>query len=137
MDIQDAIRQRLIEDAPIAAAVARYLNSEAIFWVARPQGSDLRAIVLNTISAPVAEHMKGPQRLQFMRVQADAYADDPTGAQQLADMIVSALQPRDTVGGWYFRPSSVANRRDLTETAADGTTTYRTFLDLIIRYSPA
>lgn len=136
MDIEDAIRLRLLEDAPLASRLPVYLDSQTIFWGVRPQNSDLPALVLNTISRPVAEHLKGPQSLQFMRTQLDCYASDVATAQQLADLAVAALMPRAVAHGFYFRPTSILNRRDIQEsTSADPI--FRTWLDLMVRHSPA
>jgi hypothetical protein len=136
MDIEEAIRDRLVADATLAARLPAYLDSKTVFWGERPQGSAMPAIVLNTVSRPVAEHMKGAQRLQFMRTQLDTYGDDPATAQQIADIAAAVMMPRAFGEHYYFRPSSILNRRDLQEPAATGTI-FRTWLDLMVRFSPA
>ncbi len=136
MDIEDALRLRLIEAGPVAAMLAAYETTKAVFWVLRPQGSSLPAIVLTTVSAPMDEHMQGLQSLQFMRLQVDTYALSVIVAQQLRDAAIVALRPRYRGHDYYFRPASILGRRDISEPGTNGPI-YRTSTDLRVRYSPA
>ncbi|WIA58094.1 hypothetical protein N6H05_09970 [Sphingobium sp. WTD-1] len=136
MDVEDVLRLRLVEAAPVVAKLADYENSKAVFWVLRPQGSGLPAVVLTWVSATVGETMKGLQALQFRRLQVDTYANRVISAQQLRDATIATLQPRYRNHGFYFRPASIYGSRDLSEPAANGPI-YRTSTDFIIRFSPA
>ncbi|KMS54719.1 DUF3168 domain-containing protein [Sphingobium cupriresistens] len=136
MDIEDALRLRLIEADPVAEMLADYETSKAVFWVLRPQGSAMPAIVLTTVSAPMDEHMRGLQSLQFMRLQLDTYAPSVIVAQQLRDKAIATMVPRYRDQGFYFRPASVLGRRDLSEPGVNGPI-YRTSTDIRVRYSPA
>lgn len=136
MDIEDAVRLRLIEDASIAAQVAVYMNSKSVFWVLRAQDSVLPAIVLTWVSADWAEHMKGLQSLRFARLQVDTYALSVVAAQQLRDAAIACLQPRWRGHGYYFRPASIFGPRDFSDAAPNGPI-FRTSTDFMIRFSPA
>lgn len=136
MDVEDALRLRLTGAGVLAARLAEWLGAPAVFWLLRPQNSGLPAIVLTTVSRPEAEHMQGPQALQFMRVQVDSYAASVIDAQQVADLAIAALRPRAFAHGYYFRPASVLARRDMGDPGMNGGT-FRVSMDLMVRFSPA
>lgn len=136
MDIEDAVRLRLIEAEPVSERLADYETSKAVFWVLRAQGSAMPAIVLTWVPSQLAEHMKGLQALQFQRLQVDTYALSVIAAQQLRDAAIACLRPRFRGHGYYFRPASVYGPRDLSESTPNGPI-YRTSTDLMIRFSPA
>lgn len=145
MDLEGALRARLIAAAPVAALVAAYAPSggaptKAVYLVNRPQGSPLPPgqgdITLTVISDSREQHMKGFQELQFARVQVDCRASSYATAKALAEAVIAAAVPPAILNGINFRRASVTPPRDLGEQVATAFI-HRKQLDLIIPYSPA
>jgi hypothetical protein len=131
MDMQQALRARLLADGPVSA-----LASGRVFWGIRPPKSLLPAITLNVIPGVLAEHMKGQQSLQFFRVQMDCWGDSYAAAQALVAAALACLLPRSKTDDYYFRPASSTSPRDLSEENTAGTI-HRKQTDLTIRFSLA
>ena len=131
MDMQQALRARLLADGPVSA-----LASGRVFWGIRPPKSLLPAITLNIIPTALAEHMKGEQSLQFFRVQMDCWGESYAAAQGLVSAALACLLPRLKTDEYYFRPASATIPRDLSEESAAGTI-HRKQTDLTIRFSLA
>lgn len=109
MDMQTALRTRLMADAPIAAVAGTRID-----WMERPQGNPLPSITLQTISDPRPQHLKGFQRLRETRVQVDCWADDYATARALAELVITAAVPATIVDDVRFDRAMVEGPRDLT-----------------------
>ncbi|HYI42682.1 MAG TPA: DUF3168 domain-containing protein [Sphingomicrobium sp.] len=133
MDMQGALRAQLIADAAVAQLVG-----QRVHWVDRPQGGELPAVTLQTISAARPRHMQGLQTLRSSRVQCDIWAETYKQAREITEAVVAALEPAHTANGISFRPTGFENERDLMERlAGDTKSIHRTTLDLIVWHSPA
>lgn len=131
MDMQGALRARLIGDVAVAALVA-----SRVYWVERPQGAGLPAITLQTVSGSRPRHMAGLQDLRPTRVQLDAWAESYADARRVAEAVVAALAAHHSANGIVFRPMGFENERDLIERLGTKSI-HRTTLDLIVWHSPA
>jgi len=131
MDMQKALRARLLGAGPVSALVGSKVD-----WLDRPQGAALPAITLQVVSGSIDQHMKGLQSLQFARVQMDCWGDTYAQTKTLVDAALSAVLPRATIQGVLFLTASATFPRDLGEQA--GTKfVHRKQTDLIVRFSPA
>lgn len=136
MDMQGALRARLIADGPLAGLLADHGATKAVFWGIRPQDSALNAITLQTISAPRDQHMKGAQAVQWVRVQADCWSATFGGALAMAKRVIAIAEAAATVEGIKFRRASVegpVDRGEQTEAAF----VHRQQVDLMFFYSDA
>jgi hypothetical protein len=128
MDMQQALRQRLRDDAVVAGIVGN-----SVTWGGRPS---LPAVTLKVVGGDLAQTMKGLQSLQFVRVQVDCWAKADDQAQALVQAVIDACGPRQRVNGIYFRRASATHPRDLGEQTSAGYI-HRKQTDLTIRFSPA
>lgn len=84
-----------------------------VHWVRRPQGGDLPAVTLNTISEITDYHMRGPSGYQVTRVQADVWASTYASADVVARAIQSVLSGYSgIVGATQFQMVALDGRRD-------------------------
>ena len=126
MDMQAALRSRLLANATVAAAV-----STRIDWGQRPQGSPYPAIVLQTISDPRPVHLKDYEATRSTLVQLDVYATTYAAALSIARAAIAVLKVPATVSGKVFGPSFVDGQRDTVEPS--GTTNiHRQSVDLSV-----
>lgn len=109
MDMEGALRARLIAAAPVTA-----LAAQRIYWVERPQSSALPAVTLQIIDDEREQHMKGVQGMLSTLVQIDAWATTYAAAKALKEAIIAALLPANTSNGIKFGRAFVRNR-DLSE----------------------
>ena len=110
MDLQAALRSRLLGNATVAAAV-----STRIDWGQRPQGSPYPAIVLQTISDPRPVHLKDYEATRSTLVQMDVYALTYSAALSIARAAIAVLKVPATVSGKVFGPTFVDGQRDTVE----------------------
>lgn len=97
MDMQGALRARLLAAAPVTALV-----SQRIYWVDRPQGSSLPVIRLQVVSDPRPQHLKGFQTLRETRVQVSVLAETYASARAVTEAAIAALVPQNTSNGIIF-----------------------------------
>lgn len=137
MSMREALRRRLVESPAVAAIVA-----DRVFWDERPQASALPAIVLQVVSDPRPQTMKGFQAARATRVQADCMAQTgpagggPAIVAALVEAVIAAVAPAAQVGGTAFSRSFVDAARDLPERTEHGIVN-RTSLDLIVWHATA
>ncbi|MEG8222418.1 DUF3168 domain-containing protein [Sphingomonas sp. HH69] len=131
MDMQKALRARLLAASPVAALVGSRID-----WLERPQGAALPAITLQVVSGSLDQHMQGLQALQFARVQMDCWGDTYAQTKVLIDAALAAILPRATAENVYFRTASATQPRDLGEQISTKFI-HRKQTDLIVRFSPA
>jgi hypothetical protein len=109
MDMEGALRARLIAAGPVTALVG-----QRIYWVDRPQEAALPAITLQIIDDPREQHMKGLHEFQQTLVQIDVWSATYAAAKALKEAIIAALLPAATSNGVVFGRSFVRSR-DLSE----------------------
>ncbi len=86
MEIQNAIRDALLDDTSVAAAVV-----ERCFPDILPQNTPRPAIVSTVVSTLVHTHLQGPSNLESSRVQIDVYADTRSAADDLSRLCQGVL----------------------------------------------
>jgi hypothetical protein len=109
MDMEGALRARLI-----AASGVNSLVSGRVYWVDRPQASNLPAITLQLIDDEREQHMEGVQPHQSTIVQVDVWSTNYAQAKALKEAVIAALLPAQTSNGVVFGRSFVRSR-DLSE----------------------
>lgn len=97
MDMEGALRARLLAAAPVTALVA-----QRIYWEDRPQGASLPAVVLEMVTDLRDQHMSGFQSLFFVRVQVWAMALTFAAKKQLKEAVIAALAPAQVANGVSF-----------------------------------
>ena len=128
MDMEGALRSRLLAAAPVTA-----LAAQRIYWVDRPQATALPAITLQIIDENRAQHMGGFQGLQMATVQVDIWATTYAQGKTLKEAVIAALVPEITINGVTFGRAFV-RARDLSE-RTDTQFIHRPSLDFTINYS--
>jgi hypothetical protein len=108
MSFEIALRTRA--KSPAVMAIAK-----SVEWVKRPQGGAYPAIVLQVVSAPMAQTMKAFQAKQYARVQIDVFALDAAAKAAARDAVIAALERREAVGGIAFERIRDVSVRDLSE----------------------
>lgn len=126
MDMQKALRARLLAASPVNVLVAQRVD-----WVDRPQASALPAITLQTISDSRPQHLKGFQALRDTRVQVDCWGATYQQVSVLREAVIAALVPENTGNGIRFDRTLVDGVRDLGE-RTDIQFIHRTSIDLIV-----
>jgi hypothetical protein len=129
MDMQAALRARLIGDAGVSA-----LASDRVYWVQAPQDAALPRITLQTISADRPQTFKGFQPLRSARVQCDIWAASYSAARTIVEAVIAELAVPETSNGIIFGRPQVDGERDLFE-RSDTQEIHRISLDLIIWWS--
>jgi hypothetical protein len=127
MDMKGALRAR-IEAANTGAQV--------VAWVARPQGTALPAITLQTISGDRPQTYDGFQGWRETRVQADAWGKYFEDATAVLDALIAAAAALETVNGVRFDRTEFENERDGIEQLGTGQV-YRAGIDLLVRHAQA
>jgi hypothetical protein len=108
--MQGALRARLLAAAPVTALVG-----QRVYWVDRPQASQLPAIVLQVISDPRPQHLKGFEDLRETRVQMDIFGTSYGQVRTLTEAALAAVVPENTSNGIIFNRALVDGARDLGE----------------------
>lgn len=130
-DMVAALRARLVGDSAVAAIVADYAGTRAIFVEDRPQDSGLPSVTLFVISDPRPQHLKGFDGARETRVQADCRAATAVTARALAlAVIAAATLPGESLGVAFGR-AGVEGPRPLNENV-NGTVVYRQSVDLLV-----
>lgn len=116
MNWEQATRQRLRDDAAVAALVAGRID-----WGERPQGSPLPALVLRLTSDSQPQHMKGFIGFRESRVQLLAVADDHATALAIVEAAIAALAQAGSFSGVRFGRAFFELGRDASVTTDTGT----------------
>jgi hypothetical protein len=122
--MQQALRARLLADADVSALV-----STRIDWDARPQGKPLPAITLQVAFDPRDKHMGGTQATRKSRVRAQCWATKPADAHNLAEAVISALDPGAIQDGVRFLSTFATSLGGIAEDTDNGLI-YRQIVDL-------
>jgi len=136
MMLGEAIIARLEADADVTAIVA-----ERIYWLVRPQGETLPAIVLQVISEERTQHLKGFNDMWEARVQVAAQSERYSESRKLAEAAVAALidiaEVDDATGAnVIFWRGKVDGPRDL-GSQEETRFVHRAVADLALRYGSA
>ncbi len=131
MDMQGALRARLLAAAPVTALVAQRIS-----WVDRPQASALPSITLQVISDERPQHMKDFNDLRDARVQIDCWALSYASASAIKEAVIAALVPEQTGNGIIFNRALVDGARDLGE-RTETQFIHRHSIDLLIWWQTA
>ena len=128
-----ALIARLEADAAVTAFVA-----DRIYWLVRPQGSPLPALVLQVVSETRTQHLKGFDDCFEARVQVAAQAEKYSVSRALAEAAVAALidvaEVVDPTGDdVVFWRGAVDGPRDL-GSQEETRFVHRAVVDLLIRY---
>jgi hypothetical protein len=130
--MEEALRTRLLAIAGLTALIAG-----RVYWVNRPQGSVLPAIVLHRVSGQPDMHLIGPSGLTESRVQADCYGATYAACVSVARALEAAVSGYSgTVSGIKFQSITIDSIRSDYE-GAEPDEIYSTGLDLLIWHSPA
>ena len=136
MMLGQAIIARLEADAAVTAFVG-----DRIYWIVRPQGSALPALVLQVISETRTQHLKGFDDMFEARVQVAAQAERYSDSRRLAEAAVAALidvaECDDPSGdNIIFWRGLVDGPRDL-GSQEETRFVHRAVMDLALRYGTA
>lgn len=129
MDMQAALRKRLVDASPVAAIASTRIN-----WIIRPQGDALPAITLQTISGGNETDYTANQQTQTNRVQIDVWGKTYASVRALAAAVIAAVEPPHSGDGIRFERSFLENQSDLGEQTDTGFI-HRISLDFIIWYA--
>jgi hypothetical protein len=114
MDWKGALRARLVAAAPVAALVVAD-GKTRIYWVDRPQATDLPAVTLQTIDDARPRVYQGFQSARPSVVQVDVWAATFAQKETLAEAVIAALSPANTANGIRFLPAEIDGVSDLGE----------------------
>lgn len=132
MDVQGALRARLLAAVPVTALVG-----QRVYWVQRPQESGLPAITLETATGDRPRTYEGLQATRSPRIQMNVWAVDYSSAQQIVDAAIAALAPiRTTSNGVYFDQIDFESEGDSLERLGTTDIIHKR-IDLIVWHSPA
>lgn len=132
MDMEQALLARCEEDTELRALIARRVH-----WEERPAGQGHPSIVLQVVSAPRDQHMKGFQCLKRTRVQALIFAESYAAKKAVTEALIGCLVPAGTFHGIKFRRAMIAADADRPAGASETTTVLCRQVDFIIWHSPA
>lgn len=118
-----------------AGSATQPIAGARIHWVARPQGEDLPAVVLNTVSESRPQHLAGFDDMRTARVQASAFALKYGDARALIEAVIADLVPVAEVEDVRFWRADVEGPRDLGDQPDSGGFVHHVTADLIIRYA--
>ena len=131
MDMQGALRARLLATGPLATLVARRIE-----WLSRPQAGALPAVTLTVISDERPDTFGGFAALRATRVQVDCWAADYAKAKAVADAVVDAVAtPAVHEGIKFSRPTIEGPRDGIDQT--EPAPIVRATLDLIVWHQTA
>ncbi len=128
MDMEGALRARLLAASPVAALVG-----ERVSWIERPQKDALPGITLELVTDERVQNMTGFDGLQPGYVQIDPWASTYAQGKALKAAIIEAVTPAGIFFGVRFTRGFVT-ARDLSE-KTDTKFIFRPSIDLTFFYS--
>jgi hypothetical protein len=108
--MQQALRSRLLNNSTITGMVGTRVD-----WDARPQGKPLPSVTLSMFDNR-DQHMGGPQATRNTIIQADCWAANASDAHNLAEAVITELQPPLTSGGVAFLGAFLAANSSVEDT---------------------
>lgn len=134
MDWQQAFLARLLAAPSFVAIVGTDADGDpSAAWLTRPQGDAFPGLTLQEFTPELAQHLKGIQGLQPVRVQVDAWGLDYASAKALLDVAITILVPSATDNGFTFTRALVEGPRDLPDREAEQPV-FRRSADLIFHH---
>jgi hypothetical protein len=130
MDMEGALRARLLAAAPVTALVG-----QRVAWIERPQADALPGITLQAVTDERAQSYSGFDGSQPGYVQIDVWAATYAQAKATKEAVIAALAPRATVAGIRFDRGFFSSR-DLSE-KTDTQFIYRPSIDFTFYYATA
>lgn len=121
MTFKTALRARVKANGVVSGAGA------GVYWSARPQTSNLPAIVLETIAGSADQSFSGVTDTQGNRVQATAFAETQAEAEQLRQAVQDVFVSSGEQDGMTFQRGFVNLFRD----GVDNTPSGEVFHDLV------
>lgn len=129
MDLGEALIARL----QAASAVTNIVGTK-IYWVQRPQGTTLPAVVLRMAGGLEVENLENDDAdYSETNVTVDCFGRSNLEAKNLARAVRNALKPGGTQGSFSFDESTISRPIDLGEADVEGWK-YRATLDCVIRH---
>lgn len=123
--MEKALRDYLLADTAIAAVIAN-----RAYWMQRPQGATLPALVMTVISSVPVYEYTGAAPLVSARVQIDAYGAKYEAAKELARLVVARLGGQRVLqSGVNMRFFKVDERDDRGEAQTAGVAVFRVSTD--------
>lgn len=114
MSFKTALRSRVKANATVTAQSAR------VDWNARPQGSTLPAVVLQTIAEQHDQHMAAVMGTQSSRVQATVFAATAAQADLIGAGVRDAMISTGTTEGLTFQRGFINLIRDGVDNTSTG-----------------
>ncbi|MEG3153000.1 DUF3168 domain-containing protein [Sphingomonas sp. ZT3P38] len=130
MDMESALRARLLAAAPVAALVG-----SKVAWIERPQTDALPGITLQIVTDERAQSMTGLDDLQPGYVQIDVWAAKYEQGKAIKEAVIAALMPKASVSGIRFDRGFFSSR-DLSE-RTDTQFIFRPSIDFTFHYANA
>jgi hypothetical protein len=128
MDFEQALRQRLLDDAAVGA-----IAGARIEWGVRPQGQALPGVVLVLISEPDTQRLDRAQAMVEARVQIDCRATSRAQTVALRKAVKAALRSGGTFNGARFGRGLFSDVRDLSEPLETGVV-HRDSFDILVMH---
>lgn len=128
--METALRARLL-----AAPAVTALVDQRVYWVERPQGSQLEAITLQHVSDTRRTNFDGFDGMQPGYVQVDVWASSYAKGKAIKEAVIAALAPPAVQDGIRFTRAD-ADARDLSE-RAETITIFRPSIDFTFFYGAA
>lgn len=131
MDMEGALRARLLAAAPVTALVG-----QRVYWEDRPQTAALPAITLHVISDERDQHLGGFQTVKDALLQVDVWAASFASKKAIKEAVIAALAPAQTGSGIRFQAATNITARPANE-RTETQYIFRDIIELRIHYSPA
>ena len=126
--MEEEIRALLLADSGVSSHAGDRIN-----FGSHPQGANLPAIVLNTISDTEEYTLQGPDGVAEARIQTDCYAETYGAAKRLSRAVLSLLSGYQ---GGSLQGVFRAGARDGREGGSnEAERPYRVSLDFMVRYT--
>jgi len=130
MDMETAMRARLLANPAVAALVG-----QRIYWIERPQESQLEAITLQHVTDERRTNYSDFDGMQPGYVQADVWASSYAKGKAIKEAAIAALAPAGEQDGIRFT-RAFPDARDLSE-RGDTKTIFRPSIDFTFFYGQA
>lgn len=131
MDMEGALRARLLAAAPVTALVG-----QKIYWEDRPQLSTLPSITLNLGIDRRPQHMGGFQSVRDADIQIDVWASKFADKKAIKEAVITALKQPATANGIRFQGATNVDafpQNERTETQY----VFHEIVRMKLHYSPA
>jgi len=128
MDLGAALLARLQASAAVTAIVGT-----KVYWIQRPQGDPVPAVVLRHSGGTDVETLDDVADLTEARVTVDCFGRSDVETKALARAVKAAVKPPGLQGDFSFDASEVSGPIDLGEQGIAGWE-HRASLDCVIRH---